>query len=507
MFRKLINYVDNCSSSIPFGYDYRKVQYIIEIDKNNIEPSSKEYLCPVIDRTSDISPCPFADKAKYFIPFPGNEKYRESMFKLIQEFEQKFPGENFGNRILSTLSEVDTRNIKKDDVILFYISDAAIVMQDNVKEFWANYIRSKCNSNIVGQCCYCLQRKNLTSKIPKKPYNLDVLNNNLPVFKSYCIEEKYAFPLCIECADKICSGLSFLRRNKSNRFYYDCFLAIFWCIEDMDKNLATLINSPAADDVKLLFSSPYNGIDVSPSVDSNEFNILMFELNSKGPASLKVSCSYSLAEVYTNLKNWFSYHGDNQYSLYMIGDYFLKKFKGRLPLINNDKAKVNLFKDFLNFAFFGISLPKKYLNLVVSRCSRNSDVKQIEEVILKMFVQEDQKAYTFGEFFWEVENLQYQASGKSEIRGRLLKAASIRPREIFAKLLSHSENYLNSLENEKPNLKILIDRKIGELTGQLLDLPKKFSIYERPSFYCGFYDRRKAYFDFCKKEKNDENDE
>lgn len=503
MFRKLIDYVDNHSLSIPFGYDYRKVQYIIEIDKDNIEPSSKEYECPVIDRTSDISPCLFADKAKYFIPFPGNEKYRESMFKLIQEFEQKFPRENFGNRILSTLSKVDVRNIKKEDVILFYNSGVAIVMQDNVKEFWASRIRYKCNSNIVGQCCCCLQRKNLTLKIPKKPYNLDVINNNLPVFKSYCIEKKYVFPICIECADKICSGLSFLRKNESNRFYYDCFLAIFWCVGNVDKNLATLINNPAADDVKLLFTSPYNGRDISPSVDSNEFNILMFEPNSKGPASLKLSCSYSLAEVYKNLKNWFSYHGDNQYSLYMIGDYFLKKFKGRLPLINNDKAKVNLFKDFLNFAFFGTPLPKKYLNLVVSRCSRNSDVTQIEEVILKMFVEEDQKAYTFGEFFWEVECLQFQALEKSETR-RLLRAASMRPREIFVKLLNRSENYFDLLGRKKPNLKIPIERKISELIVQLRDLPKRFSIYEQSSFYCGFYARRKAYFDFCKKEKNDE---
>jgi len=496
MLKPLIEY--GRSLNVPFGYDYRTITHQADIEDGSIIPLNepKRMLCPVIVRSSGPSPCIYADQVKYFF---RDGKYQETMLNMIRE-----SGSSLSKEVLLKLETGfdGVEDIENNDMIVFVRGDRMLIDEPEVQLFWKNHIISRCQSDILGQCMYCLKEKNLVSKIPKKVNGLDLINNNLEVSKSYTNKDNFVFPMCMECINFMTDGLSSLVKENENNFRFDNNIVLFWCGDDIKiENIFSLLIAPKPADLKRLFKSMFYEKHIA--IDSTQFNMLVIQKSEKSRAILRDFRAARIDILVKNIEKWFSFHSGGVHSLFKIVSYFTFKKEGR-AIINNKNEKAGLVEDFMNFALFNKTLPKKYLYLVLKKCMRSRDIASVEETIIKMYnIADEDRAYSFGKLFWEISHIQRFVLGNlnRSISDKYFSLAVKDPRNTFVKLMKHSHRLSTALQRKSFGAKINFDKKIDALVSQMGVLPCEFSTKEQASFYVGFCDQRRSFFERLQREK------
>lgn len=134
-----------------------------------------------------------------------------------------------------------------------------------------------------------------------------------------------------------------------------------------------------------------------------------------------------------------------------------------------------------------------------------AELKEAEGIKMALDKNNINSAYRLGRLFAVLERIQDNAlrNINANIRDRYYGAASSTPATVFPRLLKLKNHHLAKL---KTGHQIYYETLIGEIMGEIAELPKIFNINDQGFFAIGYYHQRQALFtkeeDNCDSDKN-----
>jgi len=152
-------------------------------------------------------------------------------------------------------------------------------------------------------------------------------------------------------------------------------------------------------------------------------------------------------------------------------------------------------------AFPNVPYPRAALiKACINRATRYKNKEQKEELKVSLDTNNTNIGYRLGRLFATLEKIQQDASPgiNATIRDKFYGSASGTPSMVFGTLMRLEKHHLTKLSD---GLRIVRERLIGEIMGEIKDFPPHLKLEDQGRFAIGYYHQMQDFY--TKKEKQD----
>jgi len=547
----------------PQMYDWMPVKWLIDLDNNGRflgfvstadgtegkNKRGKRMLAPHIPpKAAGVRARLLAENAEYVLGVPRDPKKKAKVSQRHKVFiEQirlcadntKEPALKAVLRFLERLDLAKLRipgDLTGADNLTFRVAGILPVDLPSVRKYWADNARVDVPEEKM-ECLVCgevrVPERRLAFTIKRIPggqtSGMALISANVPAFESYGLEESLIAPICQECGERFSKAANALIEGEDTHLTIGRLAYIFWCKEETDFSVASLLRRPQPDEVRGLIASARTGKRGAMSLDPSPFYGTAFSA-SGGRVAVRDWLETTIGEAKENLARWFRLQqiigewGASDAPALPIQGYLRAEprrwveglAESLVPEVSDrrdiQQVSPNVPKVLLRGALKGGPLPTWLLGLAVTRNRAEQKITRARAALIKMvllsqnhdFTQEDpmvdldsnnrNPAYLCGRLLAVLETIQRAAIPKlgATITDRFFGTASSAPATVFGRLIRGGQPHLGKLRKESPGAYAALQKRLEEVMEHLPIFPKTLTLQEQGLFGLGYYHQRAA---------------
>lgn len=344
-------------------------------------------------------------------------------------------------------------------------------------------------------------------------------------YDSYGKEQGYNAPVIRTTEFAYVTGLNTLLKTRSQRMQVGDAVTVFWADKEssFETDFAAFFEEPAKDDpeaktqkVRQLFDSVGVGSYLEDA-EKTKFYVLGLS-----PNSARISVRFwhvgTIAEMADRVRQHFT---DFAIIKPTREPEFYSIWRTLVSIAIQDKSDripPNLAGEFMRSILTGSPYPATMLQAALRRIRADVEhrVTPVRAAIIKacltrcarlrMTLEPDKEVgfaldstqasvgYQLGRLFASLEKIQEEANPgiNATIRERYYGSACASPVVVFPVLLRLKNHHLAKMENR--GRVVTFERLLGEIMGNLQDIPSHLQLFEQGRFAIGYYHQRQAFF-------------
>lgn len=495
----------------------------------------------MVARSSGVSANFLCDNSKYIlgVDAEGSGKRAQECFKAAREKHLKILESSNGSMAMAIkaffctwIPEEAERNDKlqgvweeiTDGSNLIFIMDSNEAQDDEeIQVAWQNFLdqEEECKKGI----CLVTGKEDEIARIHSTIKGVQgaqssgaaLVSFNAPAFESYEKEQSYNAPVGKYAAFAYTTALNYLLAQKDYIFRFGDITVVYWA-ENGEKIYQDVFDwsiEPPKDNQKTI-KSIFQNLKEKKAIDLDgvELNVNQkFYILGLVPNAARLSVSFFYENSFGNIlkniqKHYFRMNmvkpswEEREYlgvggMLYETVNQNSrdKKPVPNLPgavlkaILENARYPENLYSNCMiriraeqgRITWGRASIIKAYL-------IQNHHLQKGEE-FMGLNEETNDTPYVLGRMFAVLESIQEEANPgiNTTIRDKYFNSACANPASVFPILIRLKNSHIRKIEKQKEWKKISFEKVLTELTGKIVEFPKRFTLEEQGHFILGYY--------------------